>query len=149
LSPTPDPSFAGRTYPPGAVHVVPGVKIAELARATGAASPVHTDPGAAHEAGYADVLATPTFLVSLAQKTEAQYISDPAAGIDFSRVVHGEESFELHRPVVAGDRLVPTLTVESVRSVGGNAMVATRVDMTDEDGRPVAAVRSNLVVRGE
>jgi acyl dehydratase len=146
---TPDPSFAGRTYPPGAEHVVSAAKVTEFARATGATSPVHSDPAAAREAGFADVVATPTFLVSLAPQTEAAYIQDPASGIDFSRVVHGDESFELHRTVVAGDVLIPTLTVESVRSVGGHAMIATRVDMTDLDGEAVASVHSGLVVRGE
>jgi acyl dehydratase len=64
-------------------------------------------------------------------------------------VVHGEESFTLHRPVVAGDRLVPTLTVESIRAAGGHAMVATRVDMAEESGAEVASVRSMIVVRGD
>jgi len=146
---TPDPTFAGRTYPPSPVHTVSAAKIAEFARATGAPSPLHTDPEAARAAGHADVVAPPTFLVSLAQDTEAQYVQDPAAGIDFSRVVHGEEAFTLHRPVVAGDRLVPTLTVESVRAAGGHAMVTTRVDLADEAGAEVAAVRSMLVVRGD
>lgn len=148
MTTTPDPSYAGRTYPPGPVHTVSAAKIAEFARATAARSAVHTDPAAARAAGHADVVAPPTFLVSLAQATEAQYIEDPAAGIDFTRVVHGEETFTLHRAVVAGDRLVPTLTVESVRSAGGNAMVTTRVDMTDEAGAAVASVRSMLIVRG-
>ena len=146
---SPDPAFAGRTYPAGPVHTVSAAKIVEFARATGARSPLHTDPEAARAAGHADVVAPPTFLVSLAQATEALYVEDPAAGIDFSRVVHGEESFTLHRPVVAGDRLVPTLTVESVRAAGGHAMVTTRVDLADEDGAEVAAVRSMLVVRGD
>ncbi|MFC7376562.1 MaoC family dehydratase [Brachybacterium sp. GCM10030267] len=149
MTTTPDPAFAGRSYPPGPVHTVSAAKIAEFARATGATSALHTDAEAARAAGHADVIAPPTFLVSLAQATEAQYIQDPAAGIDFSRVVHGEESFTLHRPVVAGDRLVPTLTVESVRAAGGHAMVTTRVDMADEDGADVAAVRSMIVVRGD
>lgn len=144
----PDPAFAGRTYPPGPVHLVSAAKITEFARATGATSPLHTDPEAARTAGHAGVVAPPTFLVSLAQATEAQYVQDPAAGIDFRRVVHGEESFTLHRPVIAGDRLVPTLTVESVRAAGGHAMVTTRVDLTDEAGADVASVRSMLVVRG-
>lgn len=148
MASAPDPSFAGRTYPAGPVHVVSGAKIAEFARATGATSAIHTDPEAAAAAGHRGVVATPTFLVSLAQATEAQYIEDPAAGIDFTRVVHGEESFELVRPVVAGDRLVPTLTVERVRSAGGHTMVTTRVDVADEVGDPVAVVRSMLVVRG-
>ena len=149
MTTTPDPAFAGRTYPPSPVHTVSAAKIAEFARATGAPSPLHTDPEAARAAGHADVVAPPTFLVSLAQDTEAQYVQDPAAGIDFSRVVHGEEAFTLHRPVVAGDRLVPTLTVESVRAAGGHAMVTTRVDLADEAGAAVAAVRSMLVVRGD
>src|SRR5699024_4250725 len=114
MTTTPDPPSAGRPYPAAPVHTVSAAKIAARARATGASSPLHIDPDAAHRAGHAGVLAPPTFLVSLAQATEAQYIEDPASGIDFSRVVHGEETFTLHRPVVAGDRLVPTLTVESV-----------------------------------
>lgn len=149
MTTTPDPSFAGRTYPPGPLHTVSAAKIIEFARATGASSPLHHDAEAAREAGHSGVVAPPTFLVSLAQATETQYIEDPAAGVDFSRVVHGEESFVLQRPVVAGDRLVPTLTVESVRAAGGHAMVTTRVDMADPDGEPVASVRSMLVVRGE
>ena len=149
MTTTPDPAFAGRSYPAGPVHTVSAAKIIEFAHATGASSPLHTDPEAARSAGHADVVAPPTFLVSLAQATEAQYIEDPAAGIDFRRVVHGEETFTLHRPVVAGDRLIPTLTVESVRAAGGHAMVSTRVDLTEESGADVASVRSMLVVRGD
>lgn len=149
MSTTPDPAFAGRSYPSGPVHTVSAAKIIEFARATGASSALHTDPEAARAAGHADVIAPPTFLVSLAQATEAQYIQDPAAGIDFTRVVHGEESFTLHRPVVAGDRLVPTLVVESIRAAGGHSMIATRVDMTDDSGADVASVRSMIVVRGD
>ncbi|GAA1485907.1 FAS1-like dehydratase domain-containing protein [Brachybacterium fresconis] len=149
MTTTPDPAFAGRTYPAGPVHTVSSVKIAEFARATGSSSPLHTDAAAAREAGHADVIAPPTFLVSLAQATEAQYIEDPAAGIDFTRVVHGQESFALHRPVVAGDRLVPTLSVESVRAAGGHTMITTRVDLADEAGAEVASVTSLIVVRGD
>lgn len=148
MTSSPDPSFAGRSYPSGPVHEVSAVKIGEFARATGAESPVHVDADAARAAGHRDVVAPPTFLVSLAQETEAAYIQDPAAGIDFSRVVHGEEGFELQRPVIAGDRLVPTLHVDGIRSVGGNAMISTRVEIADESGAPVATVRSSIVVRG-
>lgn len=149
MSPAPDPSYAGRTYPPGPAHTVSAVKIAEFAEATGSSSVLHTDAEAARAAGYADVVAPPTFLVSLAQSAEAAYIEDPDAGIDFSRVVHGEERFALERAVVAGDVLVPTLTVDAVRLVGGNAMITTSVSIEDERGEHVATVRSSLVVRGE
>jgi acyl dehydratase len=73
---------------------------------------------------------------------------DPEAGIDFARVVHGEERFTHHRPITAGDRLVGTLTVESVRQAGGHSMVTTRVDLATEQGEPVSTVTSTIVVRG-
>lgn len=149
MTPIPDPSFAGRTYPPEAPYRVSAAKIAEFAAATGASSPLHTDSEAARRAGHRDVVAPPTFLVTLAQRAESAYIADPAAGVDYSRVVHGEERFALARPVVAGDVLVATLTIEMVRAVGGNAMVTTRVDVADDRGDEVATVRSSLVVRGE
>lgn len=149
MSTVPDTSFEGRTYSPGQPRTVSAAKIAEFARATSAASPLHTDAEAARAAGHDDVIAPPTFLVSIAQSEEARYIDDPAAGVDFSRVVHGEESFVLARPVVAGDVLTPTLTVEKIRLVGGNAMIFTRVDMTDARDEHVATVRSSIVVRGE
>lgn len=136
MSTSPDPSFAGRTYPPGPPHRISEAKVREFAQATGFTFDDNT------------LEVPPTFLVSLAQATEAQYIEDPAAGIDFTRVVHGEESFEYQREVRVGDTLIPTLTVDRVRSAGGHTMVSTRVDMADPQGHPLATVRSMLVVRG-
>lgn len=142
-------SFAGTVYAPSAVYEVSREKIAEFAAAVGSADPVHTDPEAARALGYDDVVAPPTFAVAIAQRCEAQYVSDPAAGVDFSRVVHGEESFVHHRPIVAGMRLVPTLHVDAARQRGPVGMVTTRVELADESGDPVSTVVSMLVVRGE
>ena len=144
-----DPTFAGKTYPPSAAYEVGREKIAEFAAAIGSDDPAHTDPAVAKALGHPDVIAPPTFAVIIAQRCEAQYVDDPAAGIDFSRVVHGEEKFTHHRPIVAGDVLVPTLTVVSVRSMAGNDLVSTRVDIADGAGEPVASVTSMLVVRAE
>src|SRR5699024_7935746 len=116
MTTTPDPSFAGRTYPAGPVHTVSAAKIAAFARATGARSPLPTDPQAPHPAGPAGLPAPPPLPRPPPPAPEAPYIQAPASGIHFSRVVHGGEAFTPHRPVGAGDRLVPTLTVESVRA---------------------------------
>ncbi|MCG7427468.1 MaoC family dehydratase N-terminal domain-containing protein [Helcobacillus massiliensis] len=145
----PNPDYAGRQYPPGDAAAVTADAIRAFATATGAANELHHSTDAARAAGYRDIVATPTFLVSLAQQAEAAYINDPDAGVDFSRVVHSDESFDLARPIVAGDVLTPQLTVESVKSVGPHAMISTRVDFTDADGAHAASVRSSLVVRGE
>lgn len=144
-----NPDFAGRTYAPGNAMTVSAAKIKEFAAATANTHPFHTDEGAAREAGYASIVAPPTFLVSLAQAEEAKYINDPEAGVDFSRVVHSDESFELSRAIVAGDEMIPTLTVEAIKQVGPHSMVTTRVDFHDSDATHVASVRSSLVIRGE
>jgi acyl dehydratase len=141
-------ALAGRVYPPSAVYEVGREKIAEFARAVGSADPAHTDPEAARALGYPDVIAPPTFAVIVAQRSEAQLIDDPEAGIDFTRVVHGEERFRHHRPIVAGDRLVATLHVDTMREAGGHGMVTTRVEIADEAGAPVSTVLSTIVVRG-
>lgn len=142
-------AYEGREYPPSPVYAVGREKLREFAAAVGATSPVHFDVEAAQAAGYGDVIATPTFAVAIAQACEAQYISDPDAGIDFSRVVHGEEKFVHHRPLTAGDDVVSTLHVDRVREAGGHGLVGTRVEITLTDGTPVATVTSSLVVRGK
>lgn len=144
-----NPEYAGRQYPPNEAYEVGRVKIAEFAEAVGATHPAHTDPAAARALGHPDVIAPPTFAVVVAQRAEAQYISDPAAGIDFSRVVHADERFVHHRPICAGDRLVTVLHVDGVTERAGLSMVTTRAEIGTEDGAAVASVTSTLAVRGE
>jgi acyl dehydratase len=144
-----NPDIAGRVYPPSPVYEVGREKIREFAEAIGSDDPAHTDPDVARALGHADVIAPPTFAVLVAQRSEAQVISDPDAGIDFSRVVHGEERFTHQRPIRAGDRLVATLHVDSVRAAGGHSMVTTRVEITAEPDEQVSTVVSTIVVRGE
>lgn len=144
-----NPGIAGRVYPPSPVYEAGREKIREFAEAIGSTDPVHTDPEVARALGYRDVIAPPTFAVIVSQRSEAQLFTDPKAGIDFSRVVHGEQKFSHHRPIVAGDRLVATLQVDTVREKGGHAMVTTRVEIADESGGPVSSAVSTIVVRGE
>ena len=98
--------------------------------------------------GYADVIAPPTFAVLIAQQCDRQLIGDPEAGIDFSRVVHGEQRFLHHRPLTAGDAVIGTLHVDTVREAGGHAMVTTRTELATEAGEPVCTATSTIVIRG-
>jgi acyl dehydratase len=140
--------FQGRTYPPTTPYVVSAAKIAEFAEAVGSADPVHTDADVARASGYADVIAPPTFAVLIAQRCDQQLVLDPEAGIDFSRVVHGEQRFVHHRPLTAGDAVVGTLHVDTVREAGGHAMVTTRSELTTTAGEPVCTATSTIVIRG-
>ena len=140
-------SFAGRTYPPTPAYEVGREKIREFAEATGT-HPAHVDRQAAQALGYPDVIAPPTFAVVIAQRCDRQLIEDPEADIDYSRVVHGEQTFQHHRPIVAGDRLVAVLHVDAVKQAGGHAMVTTRSELVTEDGEAVCTASSTIVVRG-
>ncbi len=139
--------FAGRSYPPTAPYAVGSAKIREFAEAVGSTDPVHVDRAAARAAGYLDVIAPPTFAVLIAQQCDGQLITDPEAGIDFTRVVHGEQKFVHHRPLTAGDEVVGVLHVDRVRQAGGNAMVTTRSELTVGD-ELVCTATSTLVIRG-
>ena len=143
-----DRDLVGRSYPPSAVYEVGRGKIAEFATAIGADDPVHRDPDAARAAGYPDVIAPPTFAIALTLEAANVVLGDPDVSLDYSRVVHGEQRFTHHRPMRAGDRLVATTTIEAVRSIGGNDLLTTRVDVATEDGEVVCSATSMLVARG-
>jgi acyl dehydratase len=141
-------SFTGRTYSPTAPYAVGRENIREFAEAVGADNVMHTDQAQARARGYRDVIAPPTFAVLIAQKCERQFIVDPEAGINFSRLVHGAQRFVHHRPITAGDEIVGVLTIDSVKEVGGHAMVTTSSELSTIEGEPVCTATSTVVIRG-
>ena len=144
-----NPDLVGREFPPTAPYLVGREKIREFSRAVLATNPINLDVEAAQAAGYADIVAPPTFPVVIQEQTLAQLLAEPDGGIDFSRVVHGEQSFTFERAIVAGDELTATLRVASVKTLGGNAMVAAESAITDSSGALVVTAVSTLVVRGD
>jgi acyl dehydratase len=143
-----DRALVGRSYPPSAVYEVGRAKIAEFATALGDDDPVYRDPAAARAAGHPDVIAPPTFAIVLTLEAANVVLDDPDVDLDYSRVVHGEQRFTHHRPIRAGDRLVATTTIDAVRSVAGNYLLTTRVDVATEDDEAVCTATSMLVARG-
>ena len=93
-------------------------------------------------------IAPPTMAVIWEQRSSRAYVADPEAGIDYSRVVHGEESFAHHRPIVAGDELTATTRVDAIRQAGGHSMITVVTDLADAGGAPVCTASSTIVVRG-
>ena len=130
-----DASLAGRTFPATPPYTVSREKLAEFARATGSAY----DGGAAPA----------TFPIVVAFTAMTDLMEDPEVGISLHRVVHGEQRFTYTRPVVAGDTLSATLTVDSLRQIGGADIIGTRSEITDADGQPVCTAFATLVHRGE
>jgi acyl dehydratase len=123
-------------------------KIREFADAIGDPNPVHRDARAARAVGYPDVIAPPTFAFIISMKANNVIINDPELGLDYTRVVHGDQSFSHRRPIRAGDRLVAVAHVDDIRSRAGNDFLSVRAELSTEDGEPVATTRALLVARG-
>jgi hypothetical protein len=129
-----DATLAGRTFPPTEPYVVSREKLSEFAHATGST--------------YTGGPAPATFPIVVTFGAMTALMEDPSVGISLHRVVHGEQRFTYTRPVVAGDRLTATLTVDSVRQLGGADIIGTRSEITDADGLPVCTAFATLVHRG-
>ncbi|WP_133848391.1 MaoC family dehydratase N-terminal domain-containing protein [Labedaea rhizosphaerae] len=143
-----DQSFVGRVYPPTATYEVSRAKIKEFADAVGDANPLYRDPEAARAAGFPDVIAPPTFLTVVNLEAINAIVSDPELGLDYGRMVHGDQSFAYERPVHAGDVLAVTTTVAEIMNRAGNDFITMRGDVRDADDALVVTVQAQLVVRG-
>lgn len=144
-----DPSFIGRSYPPGQSYRVSREKIIEFADAIGDQSPLSRDVAAAQAAGYPDLIAPPTFLTIVNMSAIDAIISDSELGLDYSRMVHGDQGFTYERPVHAGDELAVTSHVDDISSRAGNDFLTVRADVDDANGERICTTRAQLVVRGE
>ena len=141
--------YVGRVFGPTAPYEVSRVKIADFANAIGEPSELCRDREAARKAGYPDVIAPPTFAIVISMASTAQVSSEPGLGLDYSMVVHGEQSFSYARPLHAGDVVVATSTIESIRAMGGMTMMVTSTDISTADGEHVCTAKSTIVERGK
>ena len=128
-----DQSLVGRTFPPTTPYAVTTGKLAEFAAATGSAY----QPGGAAPA---------TFPIVVAFAAMNDFLE--AEQIDLFRIVHGDQRFAYERPVREGDVLTATLTVASVRSMGGADIIGTLSEIRDEAGELVCTTRATLVHTG-
>ncbi|CAM3646042.1 MaoC family dehydratase N-terminal domain-containing protein [Kibdelosporangium persicum] len=142
-----DPSFIGRTYPASPVYQVSRAKIREFAEAIGDDNPLYSDPAAAQAAGYPDVVTPPTFLTIINLAAINIVITDPDLGLDYSRMVHGDQSFTYHRQVHAGDELRAIVHIDDIMYRAGNDFINLRADLCDADDQVVVVTRAQLVVR--
>ena len=75
-------------------------------------------------------------------------VADPGLGLNYAMVVHGQQRFEYHRPIGAGDVLTATSTISDINQAGSLTMLDTRTDIQTVSGDPVCSAYSTLVERG-
>jgi acyl dehydratase len=140
-------ALVGKEYPP-VRYEVGREKLREFAVALGETDPIYHEEEAARAAGHPDLPAVPTFPIVLSFRAGQVVYGDPALGLDYSRVVHGEQEFIYHRPIHAGDRLLAAGKVAAVEAKGRHELLTLQTEVTTEAGEPVCTVRATLLSRG-
>jgi acyl dehydratase len=140
-------SLQGKSYPPITIEAT-AERIAAFADSIGDASPLYRDAEAARAAGLLGVIAPPTFATTVQIKAIHELADDPELGLDFSRVLHGDQEFVWHNPVYAGRKLTASPRVLEIRSKGSIEFLVTESDVHDDTGTEIVRLRSTLIVRG-
>jgi len=123
-------------------------RVAQFADAIGEGDPIYHHAQAAKAAGFAEQVAPPTFLTAMQIQTSGQVVLDPELGLDYSRVVHGEQEFEWRRAIVVGDVLTATPRIADIYTKKSNEFLVTESEIRDASGDVVVVMRSTIISRG-
>jgi len=141
--------FIGRRYDADGTFEVGREHIRRFADAIGDTNPIYTDKAAAQAAGHPDVVAPPTFLTTVGMALGGRGpISDEGLGLDYSRVVHGEQQFVHHRPARPGDELTATTVIDDIRDAGANELMKMRQEIRTTSGELICEAINLVVSRG-
>ena len=76
-------------------------------------------------------------------------VADPELELDFSRVLHGTQEYEFHRPLEEGEHLLIRTRIDSIREMRGNAFLVLVTELVDPGGEIVCVARPTMVERAE
>jgi acyl dehydratase len=142
-------SVVGKEYPPFVVTVERG-KIKEFARAIGDLNPFYIDDRVGQASEWGDVIAPPTFATTFRDEGASEtFFRD--LGVDISRVLHGEQEFEMVRPIQPGHTYLCRSRIvdiyEKTGKSGAMAFVLRETAITDRANEIVGTMRHITVVR--
>jgi acyl dehydratase len=140
-------SLKGKTYRELTFEVERD-RVNQFALAVGEDDPRFTDPEAAKAEGFPEQVAFPTFPTVLQILTSAQVVVDEELGLDYSRVVHGEQTYDWRRPIVVGDRLRVVPRIADISAKGPNEFLVIEGEIIDAGGEVVCVARTTLLSRG-
>jgi acyl dehydratase len=142
--------LAGKELAPYAVTVERG-KIKEFARAIGDLSPFYLDDRVGQASEWGDIIAPPTFATTFRDESADTAAFLRELGTDVSRVLHGEQEFEIVKPLQPGECYLCRPKVldiyEKTGKSGPMAFVVRETTITDRANEIVARMRHVTVVR--
>src|SRR5580693_8560535 len=122
-------------------------KIREFALAVMDEDPTHHSDEAAAAAGYPEVVAPLTFLAIAGRRVQLEIFTKFSIPINIARVLHRDQKFVFHRPILAHDKLYFDTYLDSVIESHGAVITEIRSEVTDAEGKPV--VTSVVTMLGE
>lgn len=140
-------SLKGKTYDQIEL-TVEADRVTQFAEAIGEQDPRFREADAARAEGHPGQLAPPTFPTVVQILASAQVVLDQELGLDYSRVVHGEQEFEWRRPIVVGDVLRATPRIADIYAKGPNEFLVIESEISDPGGEVVCVSRATLLSRG-
>ncbi|HZC90018.1 MAG TPA: MaoC family dehydratase N-terminal domain-containing protein [Mycobacterium sp.] len=122
-------------------------KIREFARAVKDDHPSHYAEASAADGSYDGLVASLTFLAVAGRRVQSDVFTKFDIPINLARVLHRDQKFLYHRPIMAGDRLYFDTYLDSVIESHGTVIAEIRSEVTDADAKPV--ITSIVTMLGE
>ncbi|QLL08192.1 FAS1-like dehydratase domain-containing protein [Mycobacterium vicinigordonae] len=137
----------GKHYRQEDYFLVGREKIREFAQSVQDDNPLHYDEQATADAGYPAVVAPLTFLAIAGRRVQLEIFTKFSIPINIARVMHRDQKFLFHRPIMVGDKLHFDTYLDSVIQSHGTVLAEIRSEVTDAEGNPV--VTSIVTMLGE
>ena len=74
-------------------------------------------------------IAPPTFSIRISLDQSQAVLTSPEVGVNWDRIVHGDQKFEIHQQLKAGDVVRCDCTLEGYKQMAGNEFVTARSDL--------------------
>lgn len=121
--------------------------IRQFAQAIGDTNPLYSDEEFAKKTVHGGIIAPPTFPIAMSEESD----EDLDLGLEYSRMLHGEQRFIYTRPIRPGDVLTCQLKVTDVYEREGKngtmEFIVMDTEMTDAAGAHVVTSRTNIIYR--
>jgi len=128
-----NPDLVGRTFLGATSRVISDAAIKNFADSLGYGAYAEGDA------------APPTFGITITLEESQSLLQ--GSGLDWNRVVHGDQRFTIISPLRAGMSVTCNCTIESARTVAGNEIVTVRSDLISQS-QTILSSWSTLVFRG-
>ncbi|WP_194816352.1 fused (3R)-hydroxyacyl-ACP dehydratase subunits HadA/HadB [Nocardia sp. XZ_19_385] len=137
--------LAGRRFQVRDHYEVGREKVREFARAVQNHHGAHQREPDARKLGYEGLIAPPTFASVIGMASTRALLDSVLTEYDLTQVLQTDQVFEMHRPILAGDRVQTEVVIDSLRQFGDNDFIHVKFVLRNQHGE-IALVGSSTIV---